>query len=130
MKYSVFTVLMLLLLWSCGSGDERVDYTQKLTGEWKLVNIPDIMKAGQGLGNSAEDLRQSAIFFHSDGSMDVFLGASNQKGSWEVSDDGQWLSMKAKGLPFDEKLALAFENERTINILNNGRLFKFKKQSD
>jgi hypothetical protein len=128
MRILSFLAITLLLL-SCGGGEEKVDYHLKMTGIWQLANIPDVMKAGNGLGNSAEDLRQSTLNFYNDGSLVIQLGAQEQKGKWEVAENGSWIKMYSENFP-DDKFALTFENERTIIIKNNGKIFKFKKKSD
>lgn len=122
-------IALTFLLIACGSGEEDVDYNLKMAGVWQLANIPDVMKAGNGLGNSAEDLRQSSLTFNSNGSMLVNIGQQETEGKWEVAENGSWIKIYSNEFP-DDRFALKFENERTMIIRNNGKIFKFKKKSD
>lgn len=128
--YIMFSCFFIAaLLFSCGK--KSIDYKEKLQGIWQLSNVPEVLKvSGDDISYNADELRTATIALEPGNKLITNVNKITQKGSWSVSDDGSVLMLKAEGLKFDEKLALNFENERTITIKNNGKKFVFKKVKD
>jgi hypothetical protein len=123
------TLCIAVLFFSCGK--KSIDYNEKLQGIWQLSNVPEVLKvSGDDISYNADELRTATIAFESGNKLITNVNKITQKGSWLVSDDGSVIMLKAEGLRFDEKMALNFENERTISIKNNGKKFVFKKVKD
>ncbi len=123
------TLCIALLFFSCGK--KSIDYKEKLQGIWQLSNVPEVLKvSGDEISYKADELRTATIAFESGNKLITNVNKITQKGTWSVSDDGSVIMLKAEGLRFDEKMALIFENERTISIKNNGKKFVFKKVKD
>jgi len=131
MKAKTFILLLITVIAISSCGKKSIDYKEKLEGIWQLSNVPEVLKvSGDDIAYNADALRTATIAFESGGKLITNVNKITQKGSWSVSDDGSVLMLKAEGLRFDEKLALNFENERTISIKNNGKKFVFKKVKD
>ena len=127
MNYLKSSLLLLALSLFVACSGNSINYAEKLEGKWELSNVSAILKAGYGGNYDFEALNAAYLKFNADGRYESKIDQLENKGYWEVAQDGRSIQLKADSVPFDEKLKLRFENERSIFIYNNGKEYQLKK---
>lgn len=127
MNYLKSSLLLLALALFVACSGDSINYAEKLEGKWELSNVSAILKAGYGGNYDFEALNAGYLKFNANGSYESKIEQLENKGQWGVAQDGSFIQLKADSLPFDDKLKLRFENERSIFIYNNGKEYQFKK---
>lgn len=116
----------------CG-GEETIDYSEKIVGEWQLKNTGDLQVAYK---KRPFKLKDATMAFHSNGTIETRLLSTfddqtwiTQSGIWDMPINGKIVAIKSDDTPFDEPLSIYFRNEQTFEIEHNGFLYVFVKQS-
>lgn len=130
-SFTLFSFLFVFLLISSCGGNQQVDYSEVIVGEWRLKNAGELQRylpAERGYL-----LKNAAIVFHEDGTVEAQLMKSQnqewftQKGTWEIAEDGTTITIDADGVAFDDELPISFPNERAFYLTSNQLIYHFVK---
>ena len=130
--YHLCFLVCAFLFIGCG-GEDTVDYSEKIIGEWQLKNTGDLQIA---YTERPFKLKDATMVFNADGTIETRLLSTRnsntwltQSGVWEMPINGEIITVKSDDTPFDEPLSIYFSNEQTFEIEHNGLIYVFVKQS-